>query len=230
MIQVLNLQKSYGTQLLFQDVTFSLGKGEKIGLVGRNGSGKTTLFKILSGEESYEQGEVIFPRNYHVGTLKQHLEFKHKSIIEECITALKGEYAEFETYKVEKMLTGLGFKKSDFERSPTEFSGGYQIRLNLAKVLLSEPECLLLDEPTNYLDIVSMRWLTKFLKDFKGELILITHDRGFMDEVTTHTMGLWRQKLVKISGPSMKYFEQILLEEENYGKDKQKSERERKIK
>ena len=228
MIQVVNLEKSYGTQLLFQDVTFSLGKGERIGLVGRNGSGKSTLFKILLGEESYDNGEVIFPKNYMIGALKQHLEFKRTSIIEECMTALRGENAEYEKYKVEKMLLGLGFKNSDFERAPSEFSGGYQIRLNLAKVLLSNPDCLLLDEPTNYLDIVSMRWLVKFLKDFKGELILITHDRGFMDEVTTHTMGLWRQKLVKIPGSSIKYIEQILLEEEIYNKTRQNSERKRK--
>lgn len=228
MIQVTNLEKSYGTQLLFEDVTFTLGKGERVGLVGRNGTGKSTLFKILLGEESQDKGEVIFPKNYLVGTLKQHLVFTKPTILEECTTALRGENAEFEQYKVEKMLLGLGFKTSDFGRAPSDFSGGYQIRLNLAKVLVSEPDCLLLDEPTNYLDIVSMRWLTKFLREFKGEMILITHDRGFMDDVTTHTMGIWRQKLFKIPGTSIKYFEQILLEEEIYEKTRQNSERKRK--
>lgn len=228
MIQVTNLEKSYGTQLLFQDVTFTLGKGERVGLVGRNGTGKSTLFRILLGEESSDKGEIIFPKNYLIGTLKQHLVFTKPTILEECMTALRGENAEFEQYKVEKMLLGLGFKISDFQRPPSDFSGGYQIRLNLAKVLVSEPDCLLLDEPTNYLDIVSMRWLTKFLREFKGEMILITHDRGFMDDVTTHTMGLWRQKLVKIPGTSIKYFEQILLEEEIYEKTRQNAERKRK--
>lgn len=228
MIQVTNLSKSYGTQLLFQNVTFTLGKGERVGLVGRNGTGKSTLFRILLGEESQDEGEIIFPKNYHIGTLKQHLVFTKPTILEECMTALRGENAEFEQYKVEKMLLGLGFKTSDFNRPPSDFSGGYQIRLNLAKVLVSEPDCLLLDEPTNYLDIVSMRWLSKFLRDFKGEMILITHDRGFMDEVTTHTMGIWRQRLVKIPGSSIKYFEQILLEEEIYEKTRQNTERKRK--
>ncbi|MCM2350886.1 MAG: ATP-binding cassette domain-containing protein [Bacteriovoracaceae bacterium] len=228
MIQVVGLEKGFGTQVLFQDVTFTLGKGERVGLVGRNGSGKTTLFKILLGEELADKGEVIFPKNYLVGTLKQHLVFTKPTILEECMTALRGENAAFEQYKVEKMLLGLGFKTSDFTRPPSDFSGGYQIRLNLAKVLIAEPDCLLLDEPTNYLDIVSMRWLSKFLREFKGELILITHDRGFMDEVTTHTMGIWRQKLVKIPGGSSKYFEQILLEEEIYEKTRQNSERKRK--
>lgn len=228
MIQVTGLAKSYGTQLLFDNVTFTLGNGERVGLVGRNGTGKSTLFKILLGEESQDKGEVIFPKNYRIGTLKQHLHFTKNTILEECSTALFGENAAFEQYKAEKMLLGLGFKVSDFGRPPSDFSGGYQIRLNLAKVLVSEPDCLLLDEPTNYLDIVSMRWLARFLREFKGELILITHDRGFMDEVTTHTMGIWRQKLFKIPGSSLKYFEQILLEEEIYEKTRQNAERKRK--
>jgi ATP-binding cassette subfamily F protein 3 len=228
LIQVVGLEKGYGTQILFQDVTFTLGKGERVGLVGRNGTGKSTLFKILLGEESQDRGDVIFPKNYLVGTLKQHLVFTKPTIVEECMTALRGENAEFEQYKVEKMLLGLGFKLSDFDRAPSDFSGGYQIRLNLAKVLVAEPDCLLLDEPTNYLDIVSMRWLTKFLREFKGEMILITHDRGFMDDVTTHTMGIWRQKLFKIPGGSQKYFEQIILEEEIYEKTRQNSDKKRK--
>lgn len=228
MIQVVNLEKGYGTQVLFENVTFTLGKGERVGLVGRNGTGKSTLFKILLGEDAQDKGEVIFPKNYRIGTLKQHLHFTKPSILEECITALHGENAEFEHYKAEKMLLGLGFKTTDFQRPPSDFSGGYQIRLNLAKVLVSEPDCLLLDEPTNYLDIVSMRWLSKFLREFKGELILITHDRGFMDEVTTHTMGIWRQKLFKIPGNSLKYYEQILLEEEIYERTRQNTEKKRK--
>lgn len=228
MIQVVNISKGYGTQVLFQDVTLTLGKGERIGLVGRNGTGKSTLFKILLGEEHSDQGEIIFPKNYHIGTLKQHLHFTESTILGECMLALKEEARITDQYKVEKMLMGLGFKIEDFSRPPSDFSGGYQIRLNLAKVLLAEPDCLLLDEPTNYLDIVSMRWLARFLREFRGEMILITHDRGFMDSVTTHTMGIWRQKLVKIKGNSEKYFEQILLEEEIYEKTRVNTEKKRK--
>jgi ATP-binding cassette, subfamily F, member 3 len=227
MIQCEGVAKSFGTQLLFQGISFVIGKGERVGLVGRNGSGKSTLFKLILGEELPDSGQFIVPRNYQLGTLKQHLEFKHPTILEECMTALKGE-AIYDQYKVEKMLLGLGFKQQDFNRSPLDFSGGYQIRLNLAKVLLGEPDCLLLDEPTNYLDIVSMRWLSKFLRQFKGELVIITHDRGFMDEVTTHTMGIWREKVVKISGNSDKYLEQILAEEEIYEKTRQNNEKKKK--
>lgn len=227
MIQVVNLEKGYGTQILFQDVTFTMGRGERIGLVGRNGTGKSTLFKILLGEESADAGEVILPKNYQIGTLKQHLHFTYPTILQECMSVMKGE-AQFDDYKAEKMLLGLGFKKEDYSRPPSDFSGGYQIRLNLAKVLLQDPDCLLLDEPTNYLDIVSMRWLAKFLREFRGEVIIITHDRSFMDQVTTHTMGIWRQKLVKIPGNSEKYFEQIILEEEIYEKTRQNTEKKRK--
>lgn len=227
MIQVVNLAKGFSTQVLFEGINFFIGRGERIGLVGRNGTGKTTLFKILLGEEHADSGDVIIPKNYITGTLKQHLLFTHPTILEECMTALKDE-AKFDQYKVEKMLMGLGFKIEDFDRPPSDFSGGYQIRLNLAKVLLGEPHCLLLDEPTNYLDIVSMRWLSKFLRSFQGEVVIITHDRGFMDEVTTHTMGIWRQKVFKIKGNSQKYFEQIMLEEEVYEKTRVNSEKKRK--
>ena len=227
MIQAVSLAKGYGTQLLFENVSFTLGKGERVGLVGRNGSGKSTLFKILLGEESSDAGEIIIPKNYRIGTLKQHLEFSAPSILQEGMTALRAE-SQFDEYKVEKMLMGLGFKITDFNRPPSDFSGGYQIRLNLAKVLLSEPDCLLLDEPTNYLDIVSMRWLSRFLRSFKGEMIIITHDRGFMNEVTTHTMGIWRQKLLKIPGDTEKYFEQIIQEEEIHEKTRINSEKKKK--
>ena len=107
-------------------------------------------------------------------------------------------------------------------------SGGFQVRLNLARVLLSEPNLLLLDEPTNYLDIVSIRWLTQTLRDWKGEFILITHDREFMDNVTTHTMGIHRSKIRKIAGSTHKLYDQILQDEEVYEQTRINEERKRK--
>src|SRR5690606_24132576 len=98
------------------------------------------------------------------------------------------EEERYDIYKVEKILFGLGFTHQDLEKNPLSFSGGYQIRLNLAKLLIAKPNLLLLDEPTNYLDILSLRWLRTFLNSFDGEVIIITHDRDFMDSVTTHTM------------------------------------------
>src|SRR5690606_26045072 len=114
----------------------------------------------------------------------------------------------------EKILSGLGFSQEDFQKDPKSFSGGYQIRINLCKCLLIEPDLLLLDEPTNYLDILSMRWLRSFLNTFSGEVILITHDRDFMDSVTNHTMGIYRNQLKKIKGSTSKYYEQLQIEDE----------------
>lgn len=227
MIQVTDLAKSFGTQTLFEHVTFTLGKGERIGLVGRNGSGKSTLLKILLNEEVADHGEVTMPSRYRVASLKQHLSFSEASILAEACLALPEEQ-KFDTYRAEKILMGLGFTQADFTRAPSEFSGGMQIRLNLAKVLLQDPDCLLLDEPTNYLDIVGMRWLSRFLRAFRGEVILITHDSGFMDEVTTHTMGIWRQKLVKVPGNTQKFYEKLALEEEVYEKTRANLERKKK--
>ena len=213
MIQVISIKKQYGPQLLFENVSFQMGKGEKIGLVGRNGTGKSTLFKIILGEESMDGGSVSIPKNYSLGSLEQHIKFSHGKLLNEVASILKEE-EKFDTYKVEKILFGLGFSKTDMEKDPLSFSGGFQLRINLAKVLLQNPDLLLLDEPTNYLDIVSLRWLSNFLRTFSGEMIIITHDREFMDGVTTHTMGFSEGILKKIKGPSVKYFEKMELEEQ----------------
>ena len=188
MIQLNNLSKSFTTQELFSNLNFKLASGNKVGLVGRNGSGKSTLFKLILGEDTPDSGDIILPKGYKIGALKQHLEFSEPTLREEAALAL-AEDDKFSTYKVEKILFGLGFSHEDLEKNPLSFSGGYQIRINLAKLLVTEPNLLLLDEPTNYLDIVSLRWLRTFLKAFEGEIILVTHDRDFMDSITTHTMG-----------------------------------------
>ncbi len=126
------------------------------------------------------------------------------------------------------MLFGLGFTHEDLDKDPLSFSGGYQIRINLAKLLISEPNLLLLDEPTNYLDILSLRWLRSFLKSFDGEVILITHDRDFMDSISTHTMGIVRQNLSMIKGNTYKFYEQLALDDEHYEKQKASQDRKRK--
>ena len=127
---------------------------------------------------------------------------------------------KYDTYRVEKILFGLGFNANDLDKDPLSFSGGYQIRINLAKLLVTEPNLLLLDEPTNYLDIVSLRWLKNFLRAFEGELILITHNRDFMDSVSTHTMGIVRKKIEFLQGDTHKFYEQLALNDEHYAKQK----------
>lgn len=232
MIQAKNLGMSFGTQNLFENVTFQLGSKERIGLVGRNGTGKSTLFKIILGEITATSGEITRPKDYTIGSLEQHIHFTKPTVLEECEQILRLALKEgeelFSTHEAEKILFGLGFKDEDLQKDPKSFSGGYQIRINLTKALLKKPNLLLLDEPTNYLDIVSIRWLKNFLRNFDGEILLITHDRDFMDEVVTHTMGIHRHALKKIKGDTVKYYEQILLDEELYEKARESFERKKK--
>ncbi|WP_108061207.1 ABC-F family ATP-binding cassette domain-containing protein [Poseidonibacter lekithochrous] len=227
MIELSNISKSYAHKELFTNLNFRLNQGNKIGLVGRNGSGKSTLFKIILGEEHQDDGEINIPKGYKIGALKQHLVFTEKTVREEGALAL-GEDDKYSVYKVEKILFGLGFTHEDLDKDPMSFSGGYQIRINLAKLLVTEPNLLLLDEPTNYLDILSLRWLKSFLKSFEGEVIIITHDRDFMDAVTTHTMGLVRRNLEIIPGNTHKFYAQLQSNDEHYEKQKIAQDKKRK--
>jgi len=190
-----------------------------MGLVGRNGSGKSTMFKLILGEEEASDGQVIIPKNYKIGALRQHLIFTEKTVREEAALALDEEM-KWDTYRVEKILFGLGFTQADLDRDPLDFSGGYQIRINLAKLLVTEPNLLLLDEPTNYLDILSLRWLKSFLRAFQGEVLLVTHDRDFMDGVCNHTMGIIRRDLFLIAGDTHRFYDQLAENEELYAKQK----------
>lgn len=213
MITARNLTKHFGEQVLFENASFSLGVGERFGLVGRNGTGKTTLFLMITGEEPCDTGEIISPKAYKIGHLDQTLRCEEPTVLEEGGRGLSPEEKD-DTWKVKKILSGLGFSEDDFERSPAEFSGGYQMRIALARLLVSGPDLLLLDEPTNFLDILSIRWLTDFLRSWPGELMIISHDRAFMDNIITHTMGIHREAIRIIGGPTERYYRQIRAEEE----------------
>ncbi|RJR22787.1 MAG: ABC transporter ATP-binding protein [Nitrospiraceae bacterium] len=229
MVQANNLDKSYGRQVIFDKAGFTLNPGERIGLVGRNGHGKTTLFKMILGQERPDSGCISVPGGYTIGHLSQHISFSGETVLKEaCLSLRKNEDGIDETYKAEIILMGLGFALEDFALDPLSLSGGYQVRLNLAKVLVSDPNLLLLDEPTNYLDIVSLRWLIQFLRNWKKELIIITHDRNFMDSVTTHTMAIHRCKMRKEAGPTEKVYQQLLLEEEIHEKTRINDDKKRK--
>jgi ATP-binding cassette subfamily F protein 3 len=226
MIQVDGLTLGYQGEPLFTDASFTLQPGERCSLVGRNGSGKSSLFRVLIGQETADKGTIAKRKNYLIGSLNQHIVFTCPTLIEEAALGLRQDEKEC-IYKAETILFGLGFKEEDLDRNPKEFSGGYQLRLHLAKVLVGEPDCLLLDEPTNYLDIVSIRWFTKFLMEWKGEFILISHDREFLDSVSTHTMGIHRQKISKVKGDTIHFFEQVMQREEIYEKTRLSVEKKR---
>ena len=226
MIKISNIHKAFGGQSLFEGLTFNVNRRERLGLVGRNGHGKTTLFKMILGELEPDDGEIMIPKRYRIGHLEQHLRFTRDTALEEASLGLPAGHRD-DVWKAEKILSGLGFGADDMHKPPAQFSGGYQVRLNLAKVLVSEPDLLLLDEPTNYLDIVSIRWLSRFLGAWPSELMLITHDRSFMDSVTTHTVGIHRKRAKKIEGGTEKLYTQILQEEEVYEKTRANDEKKR---
>jgi len=227
MIAVEELSKSFAKQVLFEKISFKINKGERVGLVGKNGHGKSTLFRIIAGLEEPDEGRVIVPRNYRIGYLEQEPNFQMPTVLQEASRGLH-DHDKDQHWRVEKVLAGLGFSPEDFDKSPYQLSGGYQVRLNLARLLLSDYDLLLLDEPNNYLDITSIRWLEKFLLSWPGELMLITHDRSFMDRLATHILGLHRRKVRKIEGDTEKYYNQIALEEEIYEKTRVNDERKRK--
>lgn len=227
MISIEGLTKSFGGNVLFDGVSLRINAGERVGLVGRNGHGKTTLFRMIAGLESHDAGTITCPKNYRIGHVTQELNFSAPTVLEEGMRGLPPDSAGA-YWEVEKILAGLGFLEADMKRAPAEFSGGFQVRLNLAKVLVSRPDMLMLDEPTNYLDITSIRWVRRFLVNWPGELFLITHDRSFMDEVVTHIAGIHRRKIRKLAGNTEKYYSQIAQEEAVYEKTRQNDERKRK--
>jgi ATP-binding cassette subfamily F protein 3 len=224
MLNIESISKSFGDQVLLDNTGVQINPGERVGLVARNGHGKTTLLNMISGSDHADDGLISYPAGYRLGFLSQKIIFTEKRIIDEAMLGLP-DHEKDHYWKAEKILAGLGFSPDDFQKHPDDFSGGFQVRLNLTKVLISEPNLLILDEPTNYLDITSIRWISQFLISWPGEVLLVTHDRGFMDNVVTHVAGIHRQKIKKIKGDSTKYYEQVAQDEEVYEKTRQNEEK-----
>ncbi len=224
MLNIDGVSKGFGDQILLDKTGFQINPGECVGLVGRNGHGKTTLLNMISGTDHPDEGNILCPSGYKIGVLSQKIEFSQPTILDEAMLGLREDERDH-YWKAEKILAGLGFSKASFSEHPGKFSGGYQVRLNLAKVLVSEPDLLILDEPTNYLDIVSIRWISTFLISWPREVLLVTHDRSFMDNVVTHIAGIHRQKIKKIKGDTSKYYMQVAQDEEVYEKTRQNEEK-----
>ena len=250
MISANNISVYFGGQELFDNVSFMVNKGDRIGLVGKNGAGKSTLLRILSGEQSPNEGIISTPNESTLGYLRQDLEFEEgrtvqeeaelafKEIkeLEQKINAINFEMSERTDYEsdaymqlitdlnelnerfgllggytiqsdMSQVLLGLGFQLDDFSRQTNEFSGGWRMRLELAKILLSKPDVLLLDEPTNHLDIESIVWLEGWLKSYAGAVVLVSHDRTFLDAVTNRTIDLILGKANDYKASYSKYVE-----------------------
>jgi len=250
MISVNNISLYFGGQSIFNEVSFMVNRTDKIGLVGKNGAGKSTLLKILSNEQTLNNGNISSPNEIKFGYLKQDLDFVDgKTILEEAQSAFteinklekrleyfniqfnkrtdyeSQEYLELinqfneteERFRllgghdinseISQVLNGLGFSQYDFRRQTSEFSGGWRMRVELAKILLKKPDLLLLDEPTNHLDIESIIWLERWLKNYNGAIVLVSHDKQFLDSVTNRTIEIAFGKINDYKSPYSKYLD-----------------------
>ena len=254
MISIQGLKVEFGSQVLFENISYVINKRDKIALVGKNGAGKTTMLRIIYGEQQPTSGTVARQADITIGYLPQQMQikdeltvkqeaaraFEHLQQLDEAIDRMNNELAERTDYEseeyqdlidrvaqktelralmqsenidaeIEKTLIGLGFERSDFDRPTSEFSGGWRMRIELAKLLLRRPDVLLLDEPTNHLDIESIQWLEAFLKNRNGALLLVSHDRAFIDNVTNRTIEI---SLGKIYDYKVSYSQFVELRKE----------------
>ena len=248
MLSVNNISLYFGGQNIFNDVSFMVNKTDKIGLVGKNGAGKSTLLKILSHEQTLNNGNISSPNEIKFGYLKQDLDFVDgKTVLEDAQSAFSeinklekkleyfnkqfnkrtdydsDEYLELinqfneteERFRllggheinseINQVLNGLGFSQYDFNRQTSEFSGGWRMRVELAKILLKKPDILLLDEPTNHLDIESIIWLERWLKNYNGAIVLVSHDKQFLDSITNRTIEIAFGKINDYKSSYSKY-------------------------
>lgn len=248
MLNIHNLSVSFGGSYLFEEVTFRLGAGDRVGLVGKNGAGKSTMLKILSRDLQPDSGVIATEKEVRIGFLRQDIDFEQgRTVLEEAYQAfteikeVEGKLAkineqlqtrtdyESDAYakliedlsdyshrfelldgynyvgNTERILLGLGFKRADFNNKTDTFSGGWRMRIELAKLLLQNNDILLLDEPTNHLDIESIIWLENFLKSYPGVVIIVSHDKMFLDNVTNRTLEISLGKVYDFNKPYTQY-------------------------
>ena len=254
MLNIHNLSVSFAGEYLFESVTFKIGAGDRVGLVGKNGAGKSTMLKLLSRDMEPDTGSIAMEKELKIGFLRQDIDFiPGRTVLEEAYQAfveikeveaaldrVNKELAERTDYEsesyselieklsdlthryeiiggynyvgnTERILQGLGFKREDFENLTDTFSGGWRMRIELAKLLLQDNDVLLLDEPTNHLDIESIIWLEQFLRSYPGAVVIISHDKMFLDNVTNRTIEISLGKIYDFDKPYSAY---LLLREE----------------
>lgn len=256
-----NICKSFGIDVILNNISFSINKGEKVGLVGVNGAGKSTLFKILTNQLSYDTGELFISKSTTIGHLEQNTILnENSSIMDECMSIfqylidmeqnlrsleigianlsnneeqshyldeamhkysiLLEEFNEKNGYgfrsQIKGVLKGLGFLDEEFEQPIYQLSGGQKTRVALAKLLLTHPDLLLLDEPTNHLDIEAVEWLEGFLRDYDGTILMISHDRYFLDQMVNRIFEIENHNLTSYNGNFSVFMEKkrIIIEQQ----------------
>ncbi len=250
MLNIHNLSVSFGGTYLFEEVTFRMGAGDRVGLVGKNGAGKSTMLKILARDFQPDSGSIATEKEVRIGFLRQDIDFEQgRTVLEEAYQAFtdikeverklveinhllvtrtdyeSAEYSQiiedlsdythrFELLggynyigETEKILLGLGFKREVFNNLTETFSGGWRMRIELAKLLLQANDILLLDEPTNHLDIESIIWLESFLRNYPGVVVIVSHDKMFLDNVTNRTIEISLGKAYDFNKPYSQYLE-----------------------
>ena len=199
MISIEHLSIEFSSRPILDDITFLINPRDHIALVGKNGAGKTTLLRLLAGEETPTSGRISKMGDLTLGYLPQVMMHVDGKTLREDVMSVLGDKAKGDESngnearfiaEMDKTIIGLGFERKDFDRPCSEFSGGWRMRIELAKILLQHPDVLLLDEPTNHLDIESIQWLEEFLKTNSSALVLVSHDRAFLDNVTTRTIEI----------------------------------------
>jgi len=202
-LDVQHLTKSFGSLVLFRDLSFSIAEGQKVGLIAKNGTGKSTLLSILSGKEGYDEGDIIFRRDLRVGMLEQSPNFDpNESVLDACFNH-QGDPEK--VLKAKQVLTQL--KIRDLEQPMRQLSGGQQKRVALANVLITDPDLLILDEPTNHLDLEMIEWLEGYLNRGNKTLLMVTHDRFFLDRVCSVILELDDQTIYTYRGNYSYYLE-----------------------
>ena len=275
MLNVHNLSVSFGGEYLFEEISFRLNGGDRVGLIGKNGAGKSTLLKLLTKDMPLDTGTIAMEKGIRIGFLRQDIDFvQGRTVLEESYQAFEeikeielqlehinqqlAERTDYESegynqlmidlgdithrYEIiggynyqgetEKILLGLGFKREDFDKKTDTFSGGWRMRIELAKLLLQSNDVLLLDEPTNHLDIESILWLEQFLNNCSGAVVIVSHDKMFLDNVTNRTIEISLGRIYDYNKPYSKFLllrgeikEQQLNAQKNQEKEIQQAER-----
>ena len=212
-LSIENIVKEYSSKPILAGITFLVNKRDRIALVGKNGAGKTTLLRLIAGEETPTGGHISRDSDMTIGYLPQHMIHNEGTTLREEVDTVRDKQDPKSIGQMERVLLGLGFERTDFERPCNEFSGGWRMRIELAKILLQQPDLLLLDEPTNHLDIESIQWLEDWIKAAPCAAIIVSHDRAFIDNVTTRTIEI---SLGKIYDYNVPYSQFVTLRQERH--------------